>query len=293
MNPIDFNFEKNSTLASKTDNTIAIVLKNPLNKSTEHTIESNFIQMEINHLLSYFELEGTNRELEFKKLLDRNKIPYIYTGQGPFAIEYLGSFQDKSKRSDFLVNLKNSGQIIFDVKCRKKIRFHSFNTQYFSVSISEIEELITLQDKTSIPLWLAFSDKKQIYINNETVFYCIAAETIIKFYKALAQLFPTREKIKEIKVLRIPNEILTKIKDEINLDTQSQNIDNKLLENFYKKNLEHNLRLKKDLSKIISKNKKHTDDFTSQISKNPLSFCAKEEIEYYSEQLMRKNKKKI
>ena len=96
-----------------------------------------------------------------------------------------------------------------------------------------------------------------------------------------------------MQILRIPNEILTKIKDEIILDTQSQNIDKKLLENFYKKNLEHNLRLKKDLSKMINKNKKRTNDFTSQIIKNPMSFCPKEEIEYYSEQLMRKNKKKI
>ncbi|CAM1364247.1 hypothetical protein [Tenacibaculum xiamenense] len=119
----------------------------------------------------------------------------------------------KSKRADFLVNIKDMGTVLFDVKCRKKIRFHKGFEEYFALYISELEALHNLQKSILMPVWLAFTDRDKIKENDSHDFYFVSISTIINYWVGLIDYFD-KEDYEITKVLRIPNSLLTKIYDE-------------------------------------------------------------------------------
>ncbi|MFH6999702.1 hypothetical protein ACHRVZ_17395 [Flavobacterium sp. FlaQc-57] len=131
----------------------------------------------------------------------------------------------KFQRVDFLVNLKGFGRIIFDLKCGKKIKFFNSEGEYFSIFISELEELSVIQEDISLPLWISFSDKNLFNRGNKMVFYLVALVAIIKFWKDLSFWFDKVENYNEIKVLRIPDELLIRSEDSISLGEGQYQID--------------------------------------------------------------------
>lgn len=147
MSYIDFDYNKNSILVCKGDSRN----RPKISKSNSHVnydvydFENNFNGIEIFDFLSESEQDGLKGELKFKELLEKNHIPYLYIGQGPFGIERSGILieKTKSKRADFLVNIQDMGTILFDVKCRNKIKFHNNEESYFSIYMEKTVKLTT------------------------------------------------------------------------------------------------------------------------------------------------------
>lgn len=166
-------------------------------------------------------------ETRFKELLDLNKIPYLYIGQNALGVEkseiLINDLQ--SKRPDYLVQFPNIGSILFDVKCRRKIKCYNSNEEYFTLFFYDLERLINLQNSFTIPLWIAFIDKSQLESEKPT-FYFIAMSDLIKLFNYIVGL----AKLDELIVLRIPEDMFKKIKSKIKLDLKFKNFDE---EDFY------------------------------------------------------------
>ena len=117
MSYLDYNNKTNSLFVGKGSASkrkhLEIIDQNT--NYTEFKLEDEFGGIELSDFLTPFEKDGVNGELRFKELLDRNNVPYLYVGQGPFGIERSGILIDKteSKRPDFLVNIKDMGNIAF------------------------------------------------------------------------------------------------------------------------------------------------------------------------------------
>ncbi|UPZ17910.1 hypothetical protein [Flavobacterium humidisoli] len=223
----------------------SILITNPSDKFDEIIFDQINTNPEIIHLLSYFKIENTDKELEFKKLLEKNKIPYLYLGQGPFKIEQIcpSLNKTKSKKSDFLVNLKNLGEVIFDLRSAEKIKFSMSRNSYFSVTVSEFEELSKTQKLILAPIWLVYTNKNKICPKNSTLFYFISLSLLAQFWKGLSQRLNEND-FKKIKILRIPDELLIKVKSKIALNELNK-IEENTFDVFSKKNIDHYNKIKK------------------------------------------------
>ncbi len=290
MSYIDFDYKKNSILVCKGDsrNRDKIELKNAHDEFSEYSFENEFNGIEINGFLSRFEQDGLNGELKFKELLEENSIPYLYIGQGPFGIERSGILIDKtkSKRADFLVNIKDMGTILFDAKCRKKISFHSSEEKYFSLFISELEALNNLQNSILMPVWLAFTDRTKIN-NEKPIFYFVSISTLIKFWRGIFNYFKKEEDFREITVLRIPNQLLTKIENKIIFEVGYQNIDEELLNEFAKKNIGINRIIKDKIKELIRNKECHKSKIANELHNECGDYCYPNEIIFHVEKLIK------
>lgn len=293
MSYIDFDYTKNSILICKGDsrNRNKIELKNTFNEFSEFTFENEFNGIEINNFLSSLEQDGLNGELKFKELLEENNIPYLYIGQGPFGIERSGILIDKtkSKRADFLVNIKDMGTILFDAKCRKRIGFHSSDEKYYYLYVSELEALNNLQNSILMPVWLAFTDRETINNEKKPIFYFVSISTLMKFWGGIFDYFKNEEEFREITVLRIPNELLTKIESKIIFEVGYQNVDEELLKEFAKKNIGLNRIIKDKIKEKIRKKECHKSKIANELYFENINYCFQNEINFHVEKLIKED----
>lgn len=290
MSYIDFDHLNNRILICKGDsrNRQKIELKNTFKGFSEFHFENEFNGIEIKDFLSNLEQDGLKGEMKFKELLEDNNIPYLYIGQGPFGIERSGVLieKTKSKRADFLVNIKDMGTILFDAKCRNKIGFQKSDEKYFSLFISEIDALNNLQSSILMPVWLAFTERNLLDKNEKSVFYFISISTIIKFKDELAKKFKIREDFTEISVLRIPNVLLTKIVDKIIFEVGYRNIDDEILQEFMEKNLGFFRIVKDKIKEIIRKKECYKSNIYTELQAEKIDYCFPFEVNKCIEKLI-------
>jgi hypothetical protein len=159
------------------------------------------------------EKKGAHGENAFKTLLDKNKIPCLYIGQGIMDVEKSKALlneeknDEKSKRPDFLVNLPNLGCIFVDVKNQRRIGFPNKTEQYFSLPSPEIDALHRLHARLLIPVWVAFRDHQS---TSDECFHLAPISRIHALKERTLAELPESEK-KLLFFFRIPNEVLTKI----------------------------------------------------------------------------------
>ena len=247
----------------------------------EYYLENKFNGIEISDFLSKLEQDGLKGELKFKELLKKNNIPYLYIGQGPFGIERSGILieKTKSKRADFLVNIKDMGTILFDVKCRNKIGFHNTEEKYFSLFTSELEALHNLQKSILMPVWLAFTERNLIHNSNKPVFYFISISTIVKYWSGLFDFFNSDGEFDDIKVIRIPNSLFTEIKeDKIIFEVGYLNIEDDILNKYAKKYIGFNRVIRDKIKDIIRTKKCYKSNIYNELIELKVDFCYPYEI---------------
>ncbi len=153
--------------------------------------------------------KGLQAEKDFRTLLNKKNIPCLYVGQGinfterTPELEYCNE-KIKIKRPDFLVCFPELGNVLIDVKCRQKWAYGNDNVFY--LNYSDIDQLYQLRTYLNLPVWIAFkeSDDKDFYISNIKIIYEIKKD-----------LFDNYKGNRITKHLRIPNEILTNIGEQI------------------------------------------------------------------------------
>ncbi|QFZ54225.1 hypothetical protein FEZ18_05140 [Oceanihabitans sp. IOP_32] len=282
MSYLDFDYTENSILVCKGDsrNRKKITIKRKYPDYSEYFLNEEFNGIEITDFLSTIEQDGLKGELKFKELLDKNNIPYLYIGQGPFGIERSGVLIDKtkSKRADFLVNIKDMGTILFDAKCRNKIGFHNSKDKYFTLFTSEFEALRNLQNSILMPVWLAFTDRQQINTSKEPTFYFISISTIEKYWSGICDFFTSNEDFESNKVIRIPNSLFTKIEDKIIFEVGFLNIEDDLLNEYAKKYIGLNRIIKDKIKDIIRNNNCYKSNIYNELTKNKIHYCYPYEV---------------
>jgi len=293
MSYIDFDYEKNSILICKGDskNRKKIHLTQKFNLYSECFLENEFAGISISDFLSKLEQDGLKGELKFKELLERNNIPYLYIGQGPFGIERSGILieKTKSKRADFLVSIKDLGTILFDVKCRNRIGFHNSKEKYFSLFTSEVEALDNLQKSILMPVWLAFTDRNTISKIKVPVFYFISISTIVKYWSGLSDYLESESDFNEIKVVRIPNSLLTKIDEKIVFEVGYLHIEDELLNRFAKMQTGFSRIVQDKIKEIIRNRNCCKTHVFEKLKDEGVDFCFPFEVESFIKQMIKNN----
>lgn len=290
MSYLDFNYEKNSILICKGDarNRNKINLKTESAAYSEYHFDNKFNGIEIKDFLSEFEQDGLKGEFKFKQLLEANNLPYLYIGQGPFGIERSGILieQTRSKRADYLVNIKDMGTILFDVKCRGQIGFTTSTEKYFTLFVSELVALNNLQSSILMPVWLAFTNRSEIHKDSNPIFYFVSISTIMKFWNGLRDCFNNKDDFHEIITLRIPNELLTKIDENIVFEVGYKNLDMTLISDFAKKNIGLNRIIKDKIKDLIRTKKSLKSKIPNELLAQHNHFCYSNEISHQLEKLI-------
>jgi len=291
MSYLDFDHEENSILVCKGDsrNRKKIDTKNNNQDYTEYSLNGEFNGLKIKNFLSELEQDGLKGELEFKNLLEKNNIPYLYIGQGPLGIERSGILieKTKSKRADFLVNIKDMGTILFDAKCRNKIGFHNDSEKYFSLFTSELEALHNLQKSILMPVWLAFTERNIISKTENPTFYFISISTIVKYWAGLYDYF-NEEEYNSIKVVRIPNSLFTKIEDKIVFEVGYLNIEDDLLNEYAKKHIGFNRVIQDKIKEIIRKKECFKSKMYNELRGDDVDYCYPYEVSSCIESMIEK-----
>ncbi|ATA77168.1 hypothetical protein [Capnocytophaga canimorsus] len=292
MSYIDFDIENNSIFISRGDSRN----RNKI-KKTDCTDDFTFYEyngkseaISFNNFLSLREQDGLKGEIEFKKLLEKNNIPYLYIGQGPFGIERSGVLLDntKSKRADFLANIKDLGTILFDVKCRSKISFHKGDEKYFYLYISEINALMNLQKAILMPVWLAFLDRNEL--KNIPTFYFISISTVSNFIEQISKKYPNNEEFEEITLLRLPIELFTEIEEKIIFEVGHKNISEELCEKHTELNIALNRRLKDEIKNTIRNNKCYKSYLSNSFFEyTQINYCQKNEVDFLLKKMIEVN----
>jgi hypothetical protein len=223
MGYVNYNIDENYIEVCKGDTRQKVICetskKNPDISAIYYNNEC--IGVGIKHFLTESEIEGIKGELIFKKILDESELPYLYVGQNSYGIERSSMIVDKqkSKRPDYLVSFKSIGNILFDVKCRRKLKLLNEDTHCFSMYLSEIEALKKMGQSMSLPIWLAFIDKIELDSKIDIDVYIVSIDSLIDY----AEKMKLNEEIlnnDSLVAIRIPNELLIKVNTDkqISLD---------------------------------------------------------------------------
>lgn len=261
------------------DNSIKVLRSNYKVKECFHVVESydqfdvlaengKFAGIEINNFLSSSEHKGRIAEDIYKKMLDENEIPCLYFSQSPFGTDFSETLKDKlqSKRADFLVNLPDVGTLFVDVKCRKRLKFPKSENTYFQISRLEVKQLVNLYSNILIPVWIAFYDDASIK-NKEKKFYMIPISQLKKFVDGIDSILNIREQ-SMLDCIRIPQELLYKIENEISVKVGHYHIPDELLEKYASFHKGMTRRIEDEIKTVIRSSpilKSHVSDklFTS------------------------------
>ena len=175
------------------------------------------------------EIASYYAENELKKILERNKFFSIYLGMHFELDEKDKSFYLNigNTRPDFLVNLPGIGNVFVDVKCRKLLTFQQdAKTEdkkdsegedeafklCFNINKDEVHQLLQIEQKLNIPVWLAFKDYncfdylKKEYSDHD--FYLIPVSDVSEYIERLDSALKRYSKL--FYSYRIPIDVLTK-----------------------------------------------------------------------------------
>ncbi|MDK7374798.1 hypothetical protein QP519_04500 [Weeksella virosa] len=294
MSYINYKSEENSIYICKGHSKLFDSLKSESQNENFETLTNNgyFSGIKINNFLSERELDGIKCEEEFKTLLEKNNVPFLYIGQGPYGIERSGVLieQTKSKRADFILNLPDLGTLLIDVKCKTRFGFKSNDKKYFYLFVSELEALYNLQKLILMPVWVAFYDREWIHNGKNNPFYFLPISVLYKFWKKMYDCFDNETQFNEISVIRIPYELLTKVEDDkIFFKVGYSNIDEELLRTFAIKNIGFNRKLKDRIKQTIRENDCYKSNLTHLLLKDSEDFFIRSEVNLAIENLIAKN----
>ncbi|MDQ0968305.1 hypothetical protein QFZ20_003708 [Flavobacterium sp. W4I14] len=274
MSYLKYNCDENSLLIHKGATQFK---KNEVKTDQEtYIIPKEYKSAKINDFLSKHELIGFNGELKFKKLLDDNKIPYLYIGQGAYGIEKSKTLLDhsESKRPDFLLNIKDLGTILFDVKCRAKMNCVNNKEAFFALFISEINALFELQKSVQMQVWIAFIERDENEVLKD-YFHFISISNLYKFLEEIQK----DNSFQQIKVLRIPNQFLKKIGKKISFNVGHVDFSPKIIQKSIQIHLELMENLKNQIIMFIQNNKSYKSNIGREIIKNNMKTYYSKEIE--------------
>lgn len=102
--------------------------------------------------------KGKIAEQNFRKWLDKHKIPYLYIQQDieTFSSAFKNNFS--GKRPDFMILIQNIGPIFVDVKYKKLSEHGDYPIDY-----EEARKHSSMQRKFNIPIWFALSNENSAY----------------------------------------------------------------------------------------------------------------------------------
>ncbi len=102
---------------------------------------------------------GEKAEIEFRKWLDKNNIPYLYIQQDTKVFSAAFWKDYSGKRPDFLILIPSFGFIFVDVKDRK------INTEYQTYPIDSVESTVysSMQRKFNMHTWYVVSNNELGY----------------------------------------------------------------------------------------------------------------------------------
>jgi len=102
--------------------------------------------------------KGDKTELEFKRWLDKHKIPYLYIHQNTetFSEAFRGFLG--IKRPDFMILIPNLGFIFVDVKYKRISKYKTF-----PIDSKEVKKFSALQRKFNLPIWYVISNEEYDY----------------------------------------------------------------------------------------------------------------------------------
>lgn len=156
--------------------------------------------------------KGLKAEEEFKTLLIKRNIPCLYVGQGANysernpQLKYCNE-EIRIKRPDFLVSFPELGNVLIDVKFRKKWPFQNSSNRVFYIHYNDIDDLAELRNYLNTPVWLAFKSADEESTSFQICPIKILAEIKKKLFDDCVNL--KNEKKRTTHHLRVPNEILT------------------------------------------------------------------------------------
>lgn len=276
MSYLKYNCDENSLVIHKGFTQFKKKDDDEKKENESYLVSNEFTSIKIDEFLSKNELVGFNGELKFKELLDSNNVPYLYIGQGAYGIEKSKILFDHthSKRPDFLLNIKDLGAILFDVKCRAKIKTFDSEESFFSLFVSEIKALVELQKSILIPVWLAFIERDENF-NLKKNFNFISISKLGKFLELILQNTSNWM----INVLRIPNQLFKKIDKKISFDVGHSSISSKILETSTLMHLELEKKLKDQVIAFIKNNKCYKSNISTAITSKGIKIYYKLEID--------------
>lgn len=254
--------------------------------------KNKFSGVRIKNFLSVKELDGFKCEEKFKAFLEKNSVPFLYIGQGPFGIERSGVLieQVKSKRADFILNIPNMGTLLFDAKCRTKLGFKRKSKKYFPLFVSELKALYNLEKLILMPVWIAFYDRTLINETKSYPFHLVPISTLHKFWRNVSLHVENESQFKEIIVIRIPEQLLTKTSNnKIEFKIGYSDIDEKILKDFSIKNLGLNRKLRDSIKQIIREKNCYKSNITELMMKDASDYLFPNEIIFAVEELIKDN----
>lgn len=217
----------------------------------------SFAGVELHNVLSEKEHLGLRGEERFKALLDSEKVPFLYVGQGPFGVERSGVLLDdtRSKRPDFIAHIPSIGSMLFDVKCRQKVQLLGKGEVQFYLFTSEITALEKLQKTLQMPVWLAFVDRNNL--ENEP-FYIASIASVAAFFAELKKEMRTLSnnrltEVRKVKAVRIPNELLASTKKGIYFPNRMDTVSPETISNMAKNYMALSKKAEKAIAAFVGK----------------------------------------
>ena len=237
MSYIQYSTSENAVYVLKSQNKLSEKTKVAKHDDNIQYITENdeFIGVKMPNFYTQFENKGRMAENEFKNLLERNKIPFLYIGQNPVGIDYSKVIKnDKmAKRPDFLIGIPNTSNLFIDVKnIAKTKRFIEEPEHCHSIYRSEIEKLNRLQDLFLIPVWIAFYNEST---NGLPSFDLIPIKNLFEFMRkitdCLSEIYgSSKSSYRPKETIRIPKDIMIHVENELSFNANRKEISQNLID---------------------------------------------------------------
>ena len=118
-----------------------------------------------------------------------------------------------------------------------------------------------------MPVWLAFMNRADID-SKKITFDFIPISSLQKFWGGLFDFYVNKQDFEDIKILRIPNELLTSIDSKIIFEVGYTKIDDQLLSEFANKNIGLNRVIKDKIKEVIRKKDCFKSHISNEITRN-------------------------
>jgi hypothetical protein len=236
--------------------------------------------VQLNNVFSKNEIYSNKGETIAKHFFEKNKIPYLYIGQGPIGVEKSLVLKNelKAHRPDFMINITNIGCIFFDIKYRELSGFNEKDKDCFLLYKEEAEGLLELQETLLMPVWICFLSSSIEYSkDNFPPFYLLSGSNLRKIIEKLKsdnKLYP------KIAAFRIPLNFLQRCENKLEFTVGVNDILEKSLDNYKEKTEGIVRRIEDEIKAFIRKNKVLKSKLSTEMLKNLelKYFCKSTEI---------------
>lgn len=236
----------------------------PLEKSGVDIVNDKYGKIVGVRFRDYFEnveIASYYAENEFRKVLEKAKIPSIYTGMFlEIGEEATGFYYDAgSRRPDFLVSIPDVGTVFVDVKVRKLL--NGGDTSFFTLSREDIENLYFVQKSISLPVWVVLKDinefdsVKKVYKNKK--FYYTTARVLYAYIKRIDSIISRISKNSEFKRFYIYKIPVSLFEENENFEqiTFMKKVSDEELEKMARYHLENVKEIRNSIIELVANNK--------------------------------------